>query len=73
MWIYNEREKKEIMVFNSTDPCQEFMFEGDDIGHVQIFKYLGILFETTLDLDNAMEHLVVVSRRSLFVLNCCCA
>jgi hypothetical protein len=61
------------MVFNSTDPCQEFVFEGDVIERVQTFKYLGIMFETTLNLDNAMEHLIAASRRSLFALNHRCA
>jgi len=72
MWIYNEREKKEVMVFNSVDPCQKFMFEGDIIERVQTFNYLGILLKTTLNLDSAVEHLVVASRRSLFALNCRC-
>ncbi len=53
------------MVFNFTDPCQEFMFESDVIECVQTFKYLGILLETTLNLDSAMEHLTTVSRHSL--------
>jgi hypothetical protein len=57
------------MVFNSADPCQKFVFEGDVIKRVQTFKYLGILFETTWNLDSVMEHLVIVSRRSLFALN----
>ncbi len=43
------------MVFNFVDPCQEFVFEGDVIECVQTFKYLGILLETTLNLDNAVE------------------
>ncbi len=60
------------MVFNSVDPCQKFMFEGDIIEHVQNFKYLGILFETTPNLDSAVEHLATASRRSLFALNYCC-
>jgi hypothetical protein len=66
-------EKEEVMVFNSADPCQEFVFEGDVIERVQNFKYLGILLKTTPNLDRAMEHLVVVSRRSLFALNHRCA
>ncbi len=45
------------------------MFEGDIIEHAQTFKYLEILLETTPNLDNAMEHLVAASRRSLFALN----
>ncbi len=57
------------MVFNSVDPCQEFLFEGDIIKHVETFKYLGILLETTLNLDNTVEHLAVANRRSLFALN----
>jgi hypothetical protein len=61
--------EKKIMVFNSVDPCQKFMFEGDIIERVQTFNYLGILFETTPNLDSAVEHLVVVNRRSLFALN----
>ncbi len=60
------------MVFNFADPCQEFMFEGDIIEHVQTFKYLGILLETTPNLNSAMEHLVTTSRRLLFTLNCQC-
>jgi hypothetical protein len=51
-------EKTKAMVFNSVDPCQEFVFKGDAIEKVQTFKYLGILLETTSNLDNAMEHLV---------------
>jgi hypothetical protein len=66
-------KKTKVMVFNSVDPCQEFEFEGDVIERVQTFKYLGILLETTPNLDNAMEHLAITSRRSLFTLNCCCA
>ncbi len=61
------------MVFNSTDPCQEFVFEGDVIEHVPTFKYLGILLETTSDLDNVVEHLTVVSKCSLFALKHRCA
>jgi hypothetical protein len=61
------------MVFNSTHPCQEFMFEGDVIEHLQTFKYLGILLKTTLNLDSAMEHLTTASRCSLFTLNRQCA
>jgi hypothetical protein len=57
------------MVFNSTDPCQEFVFKGDVVEHVQTFKYLGILIETTPNLDSAMEHLTTTSRRLLFTLN----
>ncbi len=40
---------------------------------LQTFKYLGILLETTPNLDSVMEHLTATSRRSLFALNCCCA
>ncbi len=61
------------MVFNSANPCQEFVFEGDVIKCVQTFKYVGILLETTLNLDNAVEHLTSTNKRSLFALNRCCA
>jgi hypothetical protein len=61
------------MVFNSVDPCQEFVFEGDVIERVQTFKYLGILLETTPNLDSAVEHLIVASKCSLFALNHRCA
>jgi hypothetical protein len=60
------------MVFNYANPCQEFVFEGDDIERVQTFKYLGILLETTSKLHSVMEHLAVVNRHSLFALNCRC-
>jgi len=66
-------KKTKVMVFNSIDPCQTFMFKGDIIERVQTFKYLGILLETILDLDNVMEHLTVASKHSLFALNCHCA
>ncbi len=69
---YRECEKNKIHGVQLVDPCQ-FVFKGDTIEHVQTFKYLGILFETTPKLDNAMEHLVVVSKRSLFALNRRCA
>ncbi len=49
------------------------MFEGDVIERVQTFKYLGILLETILDLENAVEHLGAVNRHSLFTLNYRCA
>ncbi len=65
-------EKSKAMVFNSIDPCQEFVFKGDAIEKVQTFKYLGILLETTPNLDNAVEHLADVSRCSLFALNSRC-
>ncbi len=66
-------KKEEVMVFHSTDPCQKFVFESDVVEHVQTFKYLGILLETTSNLDSAIKHLVVANRRLLFALNCRCA
>jgi hypothetical protein len=66
-------KKTKIMVFNFTDPCQKFVFKGDVIEHVQTFKYLGILLETTSNLDMAVEQLAVANRRSLFELNRHCA
>jgi len=65
--------KKKVMVFNYVDPCQKFVFESDIIERVQTFNYLGILLETTPNLDSAMEHLVSPSRCSLFALNRRCA
>jgi hypothetical protein len=62
-------KKTKVMVFNFVDPCQEFVFEGDIIERVETFKYLGILLETTPNLDNVVEHLAVANRRSLFALN----
>jgi hypothetical protein len=49
------------------------VFEGDIIEHVQTFKYLGILLETTSNLDNAMEHLAAANKHLLFTLNRCSA
>ncbi len=66
-------EKTKAMVFNSVDPCQEFVFKGDAIERVQTFKYLGILLETTPNLDNVVEHLAAASKCSLFALNRRCA
>jgi len=66
-------KKTKVMVFNSVDPCQKFVFEGDIIERVQTFNYLGILFETTPNLDSAVEHLAAASRHSLFALNRHCA
>jgi hypothetical protein len=66
-------KKTKVMVFNSIDPCQKFVFEGDIIEHVQTFNYLGILLETTPNLESAVEHLATASRRSLFTLNRRCA
>jgi hypothetical protein len=40
---------------------------------VQTFKYLGILLETTPNLDRAIEHVTAAGRRSLFALNGRCA
>jgi len=66
-------KKTRVMVFNSVDPCQKFVFESDAIEHVQTFKYLGILLETISNLDNVVEYLVAANRRSLFMLNPPCA
>jgi hypothetical protein len=63
-------KKTKVMVFNSIDSCQEFVFKGDAIEHVHTFKYLGIQLKTTPNLDNVVEHLAAVSRRSLFAHNC---
>jgi hypothetical protein len=65
-------KKTKVMVFNSADPCQEFMFEGDIIEHVQTFKYLGILLKTTPNLENEVEHPAAANRHLLFALNCRC-
>ncbi len=61
------------MVFNFADPCKEFVFENDTIERVQTFKYLGILLETTSNLDNVVEHLTIVNMCLLFALNHPCA
>jgi hypothetical protein len=61
------------MVFNSIDPCKEFVFEGDITECVQTFKYLWILLETTPNLNSVVEHVAVASRHSLFTLNYRCA
>ncbi len=45
------------------------MFEGDVIVCVQTLKYLGILLETTSNLDNEVEHLATTNKHSLFTLN----
>jgi hypothetical protein len=66
-------KKTKIMVFNFADPCQEFVFESDIIKRVQTFKYLGIVLETTPNLDNVVEHLITTNRRFLFTLNYHCA
>jgi hypothetical protein len=66
-------KKTKVIVFNSADPCQEFVFESDIIEHVQTFKYLGIQLKTTPNLDNVVEHLAISNRRLLFALNCYCA
>ncbi len=66
-------KKIKVMVFNYADPCQEFVFEGDVIEHVQTFKYLGILLETTLNLECVVERVVeclaVAYKHFLFALN----
>jgi hypothetical protein len=49
------------------------MFEGDAIERVQTFKYLGILLETTPNLDSLVERLVTINRHSFFALNRHCA
>jgi len=66
-------KKTKVMVFNSVDPCQKFVFEGDIIECVQTFNNLGILLETILNLDSVVEHLVAANKHSLFALNCHCA
>jgi hypothetical protein len=66
-------EKTKVMVFNSVDPCHEFVFKSDVIERMETFKYLGILFETTPNLDSAVEHLVATNRHLLFTLNRRCA
>ncbi len=66
-------KKTKVMVFNSVDPCQKFVFESDIIERVQTFNYLAILLETTPNLNSAMEHLVAANRCSLFALNHRCA
>jgi hypothetical protein len=66
-------KKTKVMVFNSANPCQEFVFKGDIIERMHTFKYLGILLETTPNLNSAVEHLVVANRHLLFALNYRCA
>ncbi len=62
-------KKTKVMVFNSIDPCQNFVFEDDTIERVQTFKYPGILLETTSKLDSAVERLATTSMHLLFALN----
>jgi hypothetical protein len=48
------------------------VFEGDVIERVKTFKYLGMLLETTPNLNKVVEHLATTGRRSLFTLNYRC-
>ncbi len=45
------------------------MFKGDIIKLVQTFKYLGILLESTPNLDSVVECLVATNMCLLFALN----
>jgi hypothetical protein len=65
-------EKTKAMVFNFIDSCKKFVFKSYAIENVQTFKYLGILLETTPNLDSAVEHLAITSKHLLFALNRCC-
>jgi hypothetical protein len=67
--------KTKVLVFNTpvTTACRDFMFRGNPIERVQSFKYLGILFQATKNLDSAVERLVAASKRSLFAMNRRCA
>ncbi len=49
------------------------MFEGDIIEHVHTFKNLGILLETTSNLDSVVERVAAAKKHSLFALNRHCA
>jgi len=66
-------KKTKVMVFNSIDPCQKFVFKSDIIERVETLKYLGVLLKTTSNLDGVMEHLVATSGCLLFTLNRYCA
>jgi hypothetical protein len=57
------------MLFNSTNPCQKFVFEYDITKCVQTFKYLGILLETTSNLDSVVECLTIANKCLLFTVN----
>ncbi len=45
------------------------MFEGDTTERVQTFINLGILLETTSNLDSAVERLAIANKCLLFALN----
>ncbi len=62
-------KKTKVMVFNSINPCQKFVFEDDTTERVQTFKYMGILLETTSNLDNAVKCLAIANKCLLFTLN----
>lgn len=61
--------KTKIIVFEAKQtPCQAFMFEGQVIERVDVFKYLGIAFHATRGLSCALEHLCNSARRALHAL-----
>ena len=59
-----------MMVFEAKrNECQPFMFNGQVIERVDVFKYLGIAFHAQRGLSCAMEQLCCSARKALFALH----
>ena len=62
--------KTKIVVFEPRrSECCSFMFDGQEIERVEVFKYLGIAFHATRGLSCAMEYLCNSARKALFALH----
>ena len=65
--------KTKVMVFEAKrSECQPFMFNGQVIERVDVFKYLGIAFHAQRGLSCAVEQLCCSARKALFALHCRC-
>ena len=61
--------KTKVVVFEPKhSECQPFMFEGQIVERVDVFKYLGIAFHAQRGLSCAMEQLCCLAWKALFAL-----
>ena len=65
--------KINVVTFGSGARCQTFTFNGNEVEHVQSYKYLGFEFHATKKLDYGVSKLVSAANKAMHAMNRRCA
>ena len=65
--------KTKVVTFGSRARCQIFTFNGNEVGRIQSYKYLGFEFHATKNLSHGISKLVSAANKAMHAMNHRCA